>query len=175
MSGRLVIYLSASITNAPLNARLREELDDVRFELVLPQEFTPLERSHPTYPRAIYQRCIDEMERCDAGLLLLDAFGVDCASEAGWLCARGKPLIALATGSLRFLQHWMVKGNLTAVITTDRLIHAAVVGDPILGDLPARCLADGLALGDTLAELIRAHQLTTRTAAPARAAHGGQP
>lgn len=182
MSGRTVLYLSASITNAPLNARLRAQLDELRFELVLPQEFAPLDRSHPTYPRAIYQRCIDEMERCDAALLLLDAFGVDCASEAGWLCARGKPLIGIAAQSLRFLQHWMVKGNLSAVISLDPVVHDAVLHDPILREVDARCVVDPADLGDAIAALVRGHQLQAagqpaRFAEPVRkpSIQGGQP
>ena len=138
----LRLYLSSSIANGPLNARLREYLPPPRFELVLPQEFSPVELAHPSYPRAIYQRCIDEMERCDGALLLLDAFGVDCASEAGWLCARNKPLIGIAVANLRFLQHWMVKGNLSAVICLDAHILEAVRKDPILSSLPRRlCLS----------------------------------
>lgn len=153
----LVVYLSASITNARPNARLRDYLPAPRFELVLPQEFAPLERSHPTYPRAIYQRCIDEMQRCDAGLLLLDAFGIDCASEAGWLAARGKPLLGLAQGSLRFLQHWMVKGNLTGVICFDRLIDDELRSDPILRDVDLRRIDRWQDLGDVVVDMVAAH------------------
>ncbi len=146
----LVVYLSASIANGELNARLRRALPESEFELVLPQEFTPVHQAHPDFPRAIYERCIDEMTRCDVGLLLLDAFGVDCASEAGWLCARGKPLIGLASGSLRFLQHWMVKGNLSGVICTDADIAAAVAADPILGSIPRQEVAHWTEIGSAL-------------------------
>lgn len=151
---RLVIYLSASIANGPLNARLRTALPATRFELVLPQEFAPVQRAHLDYPRAIYERCIEEMSRCDAGLLLLDAFGVDCASEAGWLCARGTPLIGLAGGSLRFLQHWMVKGNLSGVVCTDPAVAAAIAEDPILRSVPRRDVEDWQQIGSALAALI---------------------
>lgn len=138
----LRLYLSSSIANGPLNARLREHLPSPRFELVLPQEFSPVELAHPSFPRAIYERCIEEMEGCDAALLLLDAFGVDCASEAGWLCARNKPLIGIAAANLRFLQHWMVKGNLSSVICLDAHILEAVRADPILSNIPVRyCLS----------------------------------
>lgn len=131
------IYLSASIANDVLNLRLRQALGE-RFHLVLPQEFTPTDRSHRQFPRAIYQACIDEMEACDAGVLLLDAFGIDCASEAGWFAARDKPLIGIAQSNTRFLQHWMIKGNLTGVVSLDPLIAERVATDPILEHLPAR-------------------------------------
>jgi nucleoside 2-deoxyribosyltransferase len=151
---RTVLYLSASIANGPLNTRLREHLPESRFELILPQEFAPVAVSHPSYPRAIYERCIAEMERCDAGLILLDAFAVDCASEAGWFAARGKPLIGVAGGSLRFLQHWMVKGNLTGVISMDATVHQAIAADPILASCPARLCAGWPELGDAVATLL---------------------
>ncbi|MGE0708203.1 MAG: nucleoside 2-deoxyribosyltransferase [Planctomycetota bacterium] len=136
MSAPRRIYLSSSLANARLNARLREVLPAARYELVLPQEFSPLERTHARFPRAIYERCIEEMEACDLALILLDAFGVDCASEAGWLCARQKPLVGVAMANTRFLQHWMIKGNLSGVVSLDACVHAEVAEDPILRDVP---------------------------------------
>lgn len=150
----LRFYLSAAIANAPLNLRLRQHLPSPRFEIVLPQEFTP-DVPHAELPRAIYQRCIDEMERCDAGLLLLDAFGVDCASEAGWFAARQKPLIGLAQGSARFLQHWMVKGNLSCVVCLDPILFEEVRTDPILRSVPARYCEGYHQLADHLEDVLK--------------------
>lgn len=148
------LYLSASIANDALNLRLREALPADRFTLVLPQEFTPTDRSHRDFPKAIYDACIHEMERCDAGILLLDAFGIDCASEAGWFAARSKPLIGIARSNLRFLQHWMVKGNLTAVLAQDPVVAARIADDPMLAALP-RASCDGwTGLGDALGGLL---------------------
>jgi len=126
------LYLSASIANAPLNKKLRQHLPPGRFELILPQDFAPRDVDHPSYPRAIYERCIEEMERCDAGIILLDAFGVDSASEAGWFAAKKKPLIGIAVANCRFLRHWMVKGNLTSVICMDEVLFKVVKKDPVL-------------------------------------------
>lgn len=149
----LRLYLSAAIANGPLNARLREGLSAPRFELVLPQEFTPAV-PHADLPRAIYERCIEEMERCDAALLLLDAFGVDCASEAGWLAARKKPLIGICQASARFLQHWMVKGNLTCVVCLEDLLFDMVKRDPILRSVPVRRCAQYADLGDHIEQIL---------------------
>jgi len=143
------LYLSAAIANAPLNRRLREYLPAPRFEVVLPQEFTP-DVPHADLPRAIYERCIEEMEKCDAGLLLLDAFGIDCASEAGWFAARGKPLIGVAQGTARFLQHWMVKGNLSCVVCLDGLLFEEVRKDPILKHLPVALCTSPHELADVI-------------------------
>jgi nucleoside 2-deoxyribosyltransferase len=148
------LYLSASIANAALNLRLRGYLRVPRFELILPQEFTP-EVPHTDLPRAIYERCIAEMERCDAGLILLDAFGVDCASEAGWFAARKKPLIGVAQASTRFLQHWMVKGNLSGTVCLDPVVFAALRDDPILrGSGVLMCEHPSL-LGDCIEALLQ--------------------
>ena len=147
------LYLSASIANAALNVHLRTLLPSPRFELILPQEFTP-DVPHAALPRAIYERCIAEMERCDAGLLLLDAFGVDCASEAGWFAAKGKPLLGVAQSSTRFLQNWMVKGNLTGVVCLDPVLFAVAQRDSILrGGSVRLCEAPG-DLGDHLETLL---------------------
>jgi nucleoside 2-deoxyribosyltransferase len=149
----LRIYLSSSIANGVLNQKLRDVLPASRFELILPQEFTP-NVAHHELPRAIYQRCIDEMASCDGALLVLDAFGIDCASEAGWLCARKKPLIGLAQSSLRFVQNWMVKGNLSGLITSQEEIATIAKSDAILGSIPVRWCQDWQKFGDTLEELV---------------------
>jgi nucleoside 2-deoxyribosyltransferase len=147
------LYLSAAIANAPLNLRLRRYLPAPKFELILPQEFTP-SVPHAELSRAIYERCIVEMERCDAGLLLLDAFGVDCASEAGWFAAKKKPLIGVAHNSARFLTNWMVKGNLTCVVCLDPIVFEEVRKDPILRNVPTRSCASYDELGDHLTHLL---------------------
>jgi hypothetical protein len=129
------IYLSASLRNAPINERLRAALANMHYTVILPQEFTP---SVPdaTLPRAIYDRCIEEMTACDLAILLLDGFGLDCANEAGWLAARRKPVVGLTIASGWFLQHWMVKGSLSALITFEPALETVLRTDPILRSVP---------------------------------------
>ena len=148
------LYLSASIANAALNRKLSDFLPRNRFELILPQEFTPVGIDHPLFPRAIYERCIEEIDRSDAGILLLDAFGVDCASEAGWFAARGKPLIGIAIANCRWLRHWMVKGNMTAVVCMDKVLFETVNSDPILKHIPVLECGRWEELADTLSFLL---------------------
>lgn len=126
------LYLSASIANAAVNARLERLLPTPGFELVLPQTFTP-DVPHAQLPMAIVSRCLEEMRRCDGALLLLDAFGVDCAFEVGFLLALNKPVVGVAVASTRFQQHWMVKGGLTGVVCLDEAVFSAVQSDPIVG------------------------------------------
>ena len=142
------LYLSASVANAPLNAQLRAALAP-RFDLVLPQEFTP-NVPHGDLPKGIFDRCIDEMERCDAGLFLLDAYGVDCATEAGWFLAKRKPLVGIVQSNTRFLQNWMLKGALSHVLCLDPTVTEVVRADPILRHVPVTGVASG-ALVEALA------------------------
>jgi nucleoside 2-deoxyribosyltransferase len=147
------LYLSASISNAPVNARLRALLRP-RFDLFLPQELTP-DVAHAHLPRAIFDACIAEMERCDAAIVLLDALGVDCAMECGWLLARRKPVVAIAASSLQFARHWMVKGSLRAVVALDPLVAAAVAEDPILRSVPVFAAAGWEAVADGVASVLQ--------------------
>ena len=145
-----VIYLSASVANAPLNLKVRQALPEGRFNLVLPQEFTP-DVSHCELERAIYERCIEEMERSSAGLLLLHAFGIDCAMEAGWYAARRKPLVAIANATTRFVNNWMVKGALTHCVTLERAVYEVMKNDPVLsGHVVVELLESWDELGDVL-------------------------
>ena len=130
MSQPLPIYLSAAVANAALNIKLRDHLPADRFELILPQEFTP-QVPPMTLEREIYQRCITEMERSAAGLLLLDAFGIDCAMESGWYAANRKPLVGVANSTARFASNWMVKGALTHFATLEPALYHQMKDDKL--------------------------------------------
>jgi nucleoside 2-deoxyribosyltransferase len=146
------LYLSAAIANAPINARLRDVLRP-RFELVLPQDFAP-KVSHDVLPRAIFDACIVEMESCAAAIVLLDALGIDCAMECGWLLARKKKVIGVAGSSIQFSRHWMVKGCLTHVMTLDAVVAKACAEDPILGTVPTELLPGWDALADAVGRVL---------------------
>ena len=136
------IYLSASVANEALNLKLRDHLPADRFELTLPQEFTP-DVSHGALERGIYERCIEEMERSSVGLLLLDAFGIDCAMESGWYAANHKPLVGIANSTSRFVNNWMVKGALTHCVTLEPALYEVMKADPILSGHVQIELLDG--------------------------------
>ena len=148
------IYLSAAVSNSALNLELRGRLPADRYELVLPQEFTP-EIPHITLERAIYQLCIDEMERSAAGILLLDAFGIDCAMESGWYAANKKPLVGIANSTARFTSNWMVKGALTHFVTMQSALYEQVKDDNIFsGHCKCYLLNDWSELAAVLDEAI---------------------
>jgi hypothetical protein len=94
------------------------------------------------------------MERCDAGILLLDAFGVDCGCEAGWFSARAKPLVGIAGSSCMFLQHWMVKGSVSGLVCLDATVFEQVRADPILRDRPAVLCEQWDSLAHALASML---------------------
>jgi len=146
------VYLSAAIANAPINARLRD-LMRPEVELVLPQDFTP-QVSHDALPRAIFDACIVEMEACAGAIVLLDALGIDCAMECGWLLARKKKVIGVAGSSVQFSRHWMVKGCLTTVMTVDPVVADACRRDPILSSVPTELFASFAELAKGVARVL---------------------
>ncbi|CAN5899887.1 hypothetical protein BH11GEM2_BH11GEM2_14180 [soil metagenome] len=162
---RICFYLSASLANAAINLKLRDSFPADRFEVILPQEFAPVGINHPRFPVEIYQKCVAEMLRCDAGLLLLDAFGIDCAWESGWFSGHGKPIIGIAASSTQFLRHWMVKGSLAAVICLDEVVFGAVSADPILGRVPTLRAESWTDLPKTLLSFLEP-QVLTATGSP---------
>jgi len=130
---KLKIYLSASISHALSNQYIADLFPKDQYHVYLPQNIVPDELNHTQFPLHVYQQCIDMMESSDIGLVLLDAFGRDCAWECGWYSARqDKCLIAFVQSSSLFLRDWMVKGGLDAWVTTNERLHQAAQANPLL-------------------------------------------
>ncbi|MFN8672419.1 MAG: hypothetical protein U0457_10135 [Candidatus Sericytochromatia bacterium] len=133
MSKIIKIYLSASISNALNNQYICDQFDQNKFFFHLPQKITPKDLNHENFPLDVYQQCIDMMEDSDAGLLLLDSYGRDCAWEAGWYsCRKDKKLIAFVESSSHFMRDWMIKGGIDVFVTNNPRIHSYAINDPIL-------------------------------------------
>lgn len=133
----LKIYLSASISNSLNNAHLAALFPAQAFHIHLPQLIVPDQLNHTQFPLQVYQQCLDMMEDSQIGLVLLDAFGRDCAWETGWYSARpDKCLIAFVESSSLFLRDWMVKGGLNALITTNPRLYEVAQQNPILATKP---------------------------------------
>jgi nucleoside 2-deoxyribosyltransferase len=138
----LKIYLSASISNSLNNAHIATLLPTEHFYLHLPQLIVPDQLNHTEFPLHVYQQCIEMMEDSKIGLVMLDAFGRDCAWECGWYSARkDKCLIAFVESSSLFLRDWMVKGGLDALITTNPRLHQAALDNPLLATKPLHLIA----------------------------------
>jgi len=137
----LKIYLSASISNSLNNAHLAGIFAPSEFHFHLPQLIVPDQLNHTEFPLHVYQQCLDMMEDSQIGLVLLDAFGRDCAWETGWYSARAdKCLIGFVQSSSIFLRDWMVKGGLDALVTTNPRLYEAAQENPILATKPLRLL-----------------------------------
>ena len=133
----LSIYLSASISNSLNNAHLAALFPSNDFHIHLPQLIVPDQLNHTQFPLQVYQACLEMMEDSQIGLVLLDAFGRDCAWETGWYAARpDKCLIAYVESSSLFLRDWMVKGGLDALITPNPRLYQAACANPILATKP---------------------------------------
>jgi nucleoside 2-deoxyribosyltransferase len=147
----LKIYLSASISNSPNNAHVAGLLPQEQFFMHLPQLIVPDQLNHTEFPLHVYQQCIEMMEDSQIGLVMLDAFGRDCAWECGWYAARPeKCLIAYVQSSSLFLRDWMVKGGLDALITTNPRLYATAQNNPILATKPLYLIEDETGLPEAL-------------------------
>lgn len=116
------IYISASLANAVVNAQVTAKLRDAGHQVTLPQEFCPADVPHEDYPDSVYRWCVDRMEECDVGLLLMDCYGLDTAWELGWFAAREKPAIGFTQANMHIAKEFMVRGSLNGVITTNEAI-----------------------------------------------------
>jgi len=102
------IYLAAPLfsqVQRQYNRRLAGALEALlpRSKVVLPQDFRvgPAHASFNDrrYLRALYRRCIEEIESCDAIVALLDGADADSgvAFEVGYARGRGKPVLGVRT------------------------------------------------------------------------------
>jgi nucleoside 2-deoxyribosyltransferase len=148
------IYLSASISNSLNNAHLMAMFQEPEFLVHLPQKIVPRDLDHTRFPLDVYQQCIEMMEDSHVGLVLLDAFGRDCAWECGWYSARpDKALIAYVEASSLFLRDWMVKGGLDGLITPNPRLYQAALENPILSQKKLQLIPGPEALPAALADM----------------------
>ena len=147
----LKLYLSASISNSPNNLHIANLLPKDQFFMHLPQYIVPDQLNHTEFPLHVYQQCIEMMEDSQIGLVMLDAFGRDCAWECGWYSARpDKCLISYVQSSSLFLRDWMVKGGLDALITTNPRLYETAKSNPILSTKPLYLISQENELPDAI-------------------------
>jgi len=128
----MIVYISASIINSPINQLIADKLIAAGHEVILPQTFCPTNMPHESYPESLYKMCIEGMNKCDVGLVLLDSYERDSSWECGWFTGQNKPLIGFVNCSLKFLQDWMIKGGLNGVITNNTTAKAIIEQDDFL-------------------------------------------
>jgi len=123
------IYLSGSLINSAQNKEVTGVLRQSGLEVFLPEEFCPTEQPHETFPEAIFRICLEKMKESNIGLIMLDSYSRDSSSECGWYGNSGKPLIGFITSNGQIFEDWMIKGWLSAVITTNSNIYDRLLTD----------------------------------------------
>ncbi|MFW6161927.1 MAG: nucleoside 2-deoxyribosyltransferase [Planctomycetota bacterium] len=148
-----VVYLAAPLftqAERAWNRALADRLQrQVGCTVILPQDFGPCdeaasEESH----EAIFRRCLDGVDRCDALIAVLDGADADSgtAFEMGYAHALAKPLIGLRT-DFRQLQdqgaNLMLARPCAALVRlTEFGADLDVVAEAVAGAL-VRCLGSG--------------------------------
>lgn len=123
------IYLSGSLINSEQNKEVTKILRQTGLKVFLPEEFCPIEQPHETFPEAIFRTCLEKMKESDIGLIMLDSYSRDSSSECGWYGNSEKPLIGFITTNGQVFEDWMIKGWLSAVITTNSNIYNRLLTD----------------------------------------------
>lgn len=118
-------------------------LETYGFDVFKPKDHNPWnEKRHKKYSREVFETDLEAMKRSDVGLLLPE-YGRDCASEAGWYGGSEKPLVVFVDSQTAWLRDWMVKGWVSAVISTNPATMEVLQNDPILKDVE-KVLIDSL-------------------------------
>lgn len=127
---KLRIYLCSRLTEEAKqwNDVISKELDG-EFSLFRPQDVDLDDIPAKDLDNLAYQADIRGMNQSDL-LLVLPPYGRDCAWEIGWFCGKEKPTIAYVEADGVWLRDAMVKGGLTAIITSDPILYNTLLNDP---------------------------------------------
>jgi len=128
------VYLSARIS-ADAHAANNQVCDAIAdsFEVFKPHEHNPWNIDHRRLQRDVYETDLNAMKASHMGLLLAP-YGRDCAWEVGWYIGAHKPIVAFSFGDDDWLRDWMIKGGLSAAVTThEGLYNKLKFEDPMLG------------------------------------------
>lgn len=151
-----MLYIASSISNQPLNEQLAAKLRDGGFEVGVPHELCPTTVAHDQYSLDVFEACTQAMERSAAVLVNLDSAATDSSWECGWFHARKLPVIGVAQGTTRWVKDFMLKGCLTAVVTTNKIIADFIEGDPMVSHIPVAFISSLDDLAPTVRQLLSA-------------------
>ncbi len=129
------LYISGSliaIVNVEHLVSVIENSNNNAIKFLIPHKITPGNLPHESFPLNVYTKCIEMMEQSDGCFVILDTYGRDSSWEMGWFKGRNKPIIGFVEKNTMFLQDWMVKGGLDAIITSSEMIYKVILKDPIL-------------------------------------------
>ncbi len=128
------VYLSARISKDAheWNNTVASALDD-RFLVFKPQEVDISNVNKNELDKYIYLADLQAMIDSDIGILL-PPYGRDCSWETGWYKGAAKPIFVYIENETNWLNDWMVKGGISAVITSNINTYEILMNDPIVKD-----------------------------------------
>jgi hypothetical protein len=102
-------------------------------EIFIPHHHNPYNLQHPKIPQPVVDTDMSAMKNARIGFALPE-FGNDCAFETGWFVGQGKPLVYFVDNQVQWLRDWMIKGNLTCVVTNNPTTYSILSEDEIIRD-----------------------------------------
>lgn len=128
----LHIYLCSRLTEKAKqwNNAVTQNLDN-EFHIFRPQDIDVSDIPATALDSVIYAADLEGMVQSDL-LLVLPPYGRDCAWEIGWFCGHNKPTIAYAELYEDWLRDAMVKGGLTAIVTSNETLFHLLLQDPAI-------------------------------------------
>lgn len=128
-NGQINVYLCARLSPAARewNALVADHLGN-RFNVFLPQDIDLSQATDVEFDKQAYDGCLVGMVESDI-LLVLPAYGRDCAWEIGWFCGQGKPAFAYVEQAGDWMRDAMVKGGLTAIFTNNEELYHQLQND----------------------------------------------
>jgi len=117
------IFISSSLKNRELNAKIAKLFEKKGFKIYLPQRDTPQTDDVKT----IFNANVNAIKESDRIMAVLINHGHDLAFEIGLAYGLGKPIIALA-GNTDYTRDEMIAGALTDVATGVNELLDKVIG-----------------------------------------------
>ena len=117
------IFISSSLKNRELNAKIAELFEKKGFKVYLPQRDTPQTDDIKT----IFNANVNAIKESDIIVAVLINHGRDLAFEIGLAYGLGKPVIALAS-NIDYTRDEMIVGALTDVATDVNELLDKVIG-----------------------------------------------
>ncbi|OGD63938.1 hypothetical protein A3A71_01885 [Candidatus Berkelbacteria bacterium RIFCSPLOWO2_01_FULL_50_28] len=102
-------------------------------EIFIPHHHNPYNLEHPKIPQPVVNTDINAMQEAHIGFALPE-FGNDCSFETGWFAGKNKPLVYFVNDQLHWLRDWMIKSNLTRIVTNNSQSYKTLKSDEILRD-----------------------------------------
>ncbi len=116
---KIKIYVSGRTAHVAEHTSLKKFLEqNLNCEVFLPHDFVPNGIPKEKFPREVFLKCVEFMNKSDLIVANVGNYGKDTAWEIGYCHANGKPVIALAKTD-EHLADFMVKGAFDHVVRSE--------------------------------------------------------